>query len=128
MLVETQREIATEFGSIEGRDFLFNVGKLMGRKWAFSIMDELLSADAYTPQDGLRFNMIRNSLEAISAKVLSQRLRELEAEGLIERTVNTSGAPVSVTYFLTDKGADFEVVLHSLYVWNQKHGKYLSKF
>ena len=44
-------------------------------------------------------------MPGLSDRLLSQRLRELEEEGLVEREVE-SGTPVRVTYSLTEKGAE----------------------
>jgi DNA-binding HxlR family transcriptional regulator len=55
----------------------------------------------------------------MSDRLLSQRLRELEAEGLVERKVEP-GAPVRVSYSLTDKGADLSPALRELRVWGQR--------
>lgn len=57
----------------------------------------------------------------MSDRLLSQRLRELEAEGLVERRV-VPGAPVRVTYSLTAKGRDLDPALRELRAWGQRWG------
>jgi DNA-binding HxlR family transcriptional regulator len=51
--------------------------------------------------------------------LLSQRLRELEAAGLVERKVEPV-APPRVTYSLTRKGADLDPALRELEAWGQR--------
>ncbi len=72
--------------------------------------------------DGLRFNEIHKSLDWISAKVLSGRLKELTREGLVTRDVDTNVTPPSVTYTLTGKGNDLRGVLTLMQEWGHKHG------
>ncbi len=55
----------------------------------------------------------------MSDRLLSQRLRELESEGLVERAVE-AGAPVRVSYSLTEKGADLGPVLVDLKSWGRR--------
>jgi DNA-binding HxlR family transcriptional regulator len=55
----------------------------------------------------------------LSDRLLSQRLRELEAEGLVERSVK-AGAPVRVTYSLTVKGQELDPALRELGDWGRR--------
>lgn len=54
-------------------------------------------------------------------KALAQRLRELEAYGVIRRRVDSEQNPPSVAYRLTRKGRALLPVLKSMYAWGQKH-------
>ena len=67
----------------------------------------------------LRFSEIREKLDAMGDRMLSARLKELEARGLIERTV-APGPPVRVTYALTDLGRGFGDVHRALGRWGEK--------
>ena len=53
----------------------------------------------------MRFGELGKAVPGLSDRLLSQRLRELEEEGLVEREVE-AGTPVRVTYSLTEKGGD----------------------
>ena len=61
----------------------------------------------------LRFSELREKLEAMGDRMLSARLKELEARGLVERTV-APGPPVKVTYALTELGRGFGDVHRAL--------------
>jgi DNA-binding HxlR family transcriptional regulator len=56
-------------------------------------------------RETVRFNELKASLRGISGRTLSQRLRELEAQGLVKRVVHDE-MPVRVEYSLTRKGTD----------------------
>ena len=86
--------------------------ELIGRRWSGAIL--------YALTDGpLRFAELKGRVPGMSDRLLSQRLRELEAEGLVERKVEP-GAPVRVSYSLTIKGADLDPALRELRVWGQR--------
>ena len=55
-------------------------------------------------------------MPGLSDRLLSQRLRELEEEGLVEREVE-AGTPVRVTYSLTEKGAELRPAISELKQW-----------
>ena len=63
-----------------------------------------------------RFNEILAAIPGLSDPLLTQRLRELEAEGLVERRVVPS-SPVRVEYQLTEAGRDLEQVVHAIAAW-----------
>ncbi len=63
-----------------------------------------------------RFNGIRNAVPGISPKLLAERLRELEAAGIVERRVVAS-TPVSIEYVLTAKGRALRDVVDALQQW-----------
>lgn len=83
--------------------------ELIGRRWTGAILQVLLQGPA-------RFSVIGASLPAITDRMLSERLRELEAEGLVARTV-VPAVPVRVEYALTDKGRDLTPALEELGAW-----------
>ncbi len=84
---------------------------IFGGKWSFAIICELHS-------EPKRFNEIRNDL-GISTKSLSDVLKNLEANGVVTRTVH-SAAPITVEYALTEKGSDFEQVFIKMSEWGMK--------
>lgn len=88
--------------------------ELIGRRWTGAIVAVLLGEDG-----PLRFSELRAAVPGLSDRVLSQRLRELEAEHLVERDVQ-AGPPVRVDYALTDKGRDLAPVVRALERWGQR--------
>ena len=62
-----------------------------------------------------RFNEIESALP-VSGRLLSERLKELEKEGLVERKVY-SEVPVRVEYSLTDKGQALEGAIRNIETW-----------
>ncbi|HVA29031.1 MAG TPA: helix-turn-helix domain-containing protein, partial [Candidatus Baltobacteraceae bacterium] len=66
-----------------------------------------------------RFNEILSAIPGISDRLLTERLRELEAESLIVRRVE-SGSPVRVEYELTCAGAELKDSMDSLGRWAEK--------
>jgi DNA-binding HxlR family transcriptional regulator len=98
---------------------VFLASTILGKRWTILIIQALMTS---TAEDGLRFNEIHKTLDWISAKVLSGRLKELLAEGLVTREVNAEVTPPSVTYALTNKGNDLRGVLTLMQEWGKKHG------
>jgi DNA-binding HxlR family transcriptional regulator len=83
--------------------------ELIGKRWTGAILLVLMDG-------ALHFSEIRDLVPDISDRLLSERLKELEAEAIVERRV-IDGAPVRVEYSLTDKGAALEPVVRSLKSW-----------
>ncbi|MCZ8515729.1 helix-turn-helix domain-containing protein [Paenibacillus filicis] len=80
---------------------------VIGTKWTFLILRDLLI-------DGtLRFSDLLKSMEGISPKTLSLRLKQLEEQGLIERMVYPE-VPPRVEYTITDKGKQLESIFIEL--------------
>jgi DNA-binding HxlR family transcriptional regulator len=86
--------------------------ELIGRRWTGAILAALTDG-------ALRFAELAHSIPGLSDRLLSQRLKELEEEGLVEREVH-SGAPIRVEYTLTDKGAALEPTLKELRSWARR--------
>src|ERR671916_1065727 len=83
--------------------------ELIGKRWTGAILMVLMDGP-------LHFSEIRDLVPDISDRLLSERLKELEAESIVERRV-IDGAPVRVEYSLTEKGAALEPVVRSLKSW-----------
>jgi DNA-binding HxlR family transcriptional regulator len=98
---------------------VFIASSILGKRWTILILQALMTP---TAKNGLRFNQIHKTLDWISAKVLSGRLKELVVEGLVTREVNAEVTPPSVTYTLTAKGDDLRGVLTLMQEWGKKHG------
>ena len=85
---------------------------LVTSRWAVLIVGAL--------EDGpMRFGALRRRLEGISQKVLTDKLRELETEALVKRTVVEK--PLAVRYELTSVGAGLIDPLAALREWAQEH-------
>ncbi|HEX7660943.1 MAG TPA: helix-turn-helix domain-containing protein [Pseudonocardiaceae bacterium] len=70
--------------------------------------------------DCLRFSEVRRRVEGISQKMLTQTLREMERDGLVERTVYPE-VPVRVEYALTEAGLSLRGPLRALEKWSIEH-------
>ncbi len=70
----------------------------------------------------MRFAAIRNKLKTISEKVLTDQLRQLEQDGVVQRHVSGS-VPPAVTYSLSSEGERLVPMMESLCVWGCVHFK-----
>jgi DNA-binding HxlR family transcriptional regulator len=83
--------------------------ELIGKRWTGAIVIVLLDGP-------LRFSEIRHLVPDLSDRLLSERLKELEAEDIVERRV-LDGSPVRVEYTLTGKGMALEPAVRALKSW-----------
>jgi DNA-binding HxlR family transcriptional regulator len=83
--------------------------ELIGKRWTGAIVSVLLDRP-------LRFSEIAQAVPQLSDRLLSERMKELEARGLVERTV-IPGPPVRVEYGLTPMGRELEPALSELKRW-----------
>jgi DNA-binding HxlR family transcriptional regulator len=83
--------------------------ELVGKRWTGAIVAVLLDGPA-------RFSEIKECVPDLSDRLLSERLKELEAEGIVDRQV-LDGNPPRVQYLLTQKGMALEPALDSLKRW-----------
>lgn len=86
--------------------------ELIGKRWTGAILCALTEGP-------LRFAELTRAVSGLSDRLLSQRLRELEEEGLVKREVE-SGTPVRVTYSLTEKGAGLRPAISELKQWARR--------
>ncbi|MBA2937247.1 helix-turn-helix transcriptional regulator [Paenibacillus sp. CGMCC 1.16610] len=89
--------------------------QILGAKWAFLVLNELLRG----PQ---RFNQLQRNTAVIKTQSLTDTLRHLEQNGLVLRQVFPT-VPVTVEYSLTEKGSDFQTALKEMNKWVEKWGK-----
>ena len=87
--------------------------ELIGRRWTGAIIFVLL-------QKTCRFATLRDAIPDITDRMLSERLQELEEEGLVERTV-VPDTPVRVEYSLTKKGKGLAAAIGSIADWAEKY-------
>jgi len=103
----------TEEGTAQGVCPHFHAAiELIGKRWTGAIVCALTERP-------LRFGELAKAVPGLSDRLLSQRLRELEEEGLVERMVEP-GAPVRVTYSLTEKGAELRPAIAELRMWARR--------
>jgi DNA-binding HxlR family transcriptional regulator len=86
--------------------------ELIGRRWSGAIISVMLGG----PQC---FNELLAAVPGLSDRLLTERLRELESEGLVRRTV-IPGPPVRVSYELTEAGRGLKPVIESLGRWAEE--------
>lgn len=93
--------------------------RLIGGKWKGSII--------YHLKDGpVRFNDLARQLGGASKKMIDQRLKELESEGMVLRKV-ISDRPIAVSYELTEFGQSALKILDELREWSETHQIALKK-
>ena len=78
-------------------------------KWTILILRDLFNGTK-------RFGELRRSLDGISPKTLSQRLRGLEVQGIVKRVIYPE-VPPRVEYSLTEKGKSLRAILDQLRTW-----------
>jgi DNA-binding HxlR family transcriptional regulator len=83
--------------------------ELIGKRWSGAILAVLLDGP-------LHFSEVRDLIPDISDRLLSERLKELEAEGIVRRRV-IEGSPVRTEYALTEKGRALEPSVRALQGW-----------
>jgi DNA-binding HxlR family transcriptional regulator len=86
---------------------------LMGDKWKVLIVRDLLIGTK-------RFGELKKSIGSITQKVLTQKLRSMEASGLLTRHVYAE-VPPRVEYTLTELGQSLNPVLQAMYIWGENY-------
>ncbi len=90
--------------------------KLIGHKWKVLILRNL-------HDDGTqRFKQLERGINGISQKMLTQQLRQMEADGLIIRKVYPE-VPLRVEYSLSELGKSLKPVLDSMNIWGENYIK-----
>jgi DNA-binding HxlR family transcriptional regulator len=83
--------------------------ELVGRRWTGAILAVLM-------EGALRFSEIAQAVPELSDRLLSERMKELERRGIVERTV-IAGPPLKVEYELSQMGRDLEPALAEIQRW-----------
>ena len=89
--------------------------QIIGSKWKLLILRNLM-------QRPWRFNELRKDLEGISQKVLTDSLRSMEADGIIDRTVYAE-VPPRVEYSLSELGQSMQPIIDSMAAWGLNYQK-----
>jgi DNA-binding HxlR family transcriptional regulator len=83
--------------------------ELVGKRWTGAILFVLMDGPT-------RFSEFKRLVPDLSDRLLSERMKELEAEGIVERRV-IDDTPVKVEYVLTEKGKALEPAVRALKRW-----------
>ena len=89
--------------------------RLIGSKWKVFILQRLLDKS-------YGFGELRRSIEGISEKVLTDNLKQLEADGIITRTVIPE-TPVRTEYALSETGESMRPIINSMRDWGLEYQK-----
>lgn len=93
---------------------------VLGGKWKLRIIIALFNGNK-------RFGELRRAIDGISARVLSNELKDLELNGFLKRIVNSEEFPVTVYYSLTEYSFTLENVVLALSDWGEKHLEKMKK-
>ena len=86
---------------------------MIGDKWKVLILRDLMDGTK-------RFGELKKSIGTVSQKVLTTQLRDMEAKGLVVRTVYAE-VPPRVEYTLTETGYSLKPILDAMYVWGEQY-------
>jgi DNA-binding HxlR family transcriptional regulator len=112
-LMAAQEQTGTEYEARTNCCPLYHEAvELVGRRWTGAILRVLMDGP-------MRFSEIAQSVPELSDRLLSERMKELEARGMVERTV-ISGPPIRVQYELSRMGRELEPALSELQNWAQR--------
>ena len=86
--------------------------ELIGKRWTGAIIRAMRSGR-------VRFSDISDAIPGLHDRLLSERLKELDQEGLVERVVIPE-TPVRIEYHLTSKGQDLDSVMDAISFWAER--------
>lgn len=92
---------------------IVNIWEVLGRRWALLILRNLFTKEA------IRFNELKRLMPGISSTVLTDRLLELEREGLISKKIYAE-IPPKVEYRLTVRAKELGILLKEIGRWAQR--------
>ena len=107
------RPSAASEACVRGDEALARAFEFLGKRWNGVVLGNLREGPA-------GFRELSRAIGGISDSVLSDRLSDLGAAGLIARTVD-EGPPLAVSYALTDRGAALIPALEQISLWAQEH-------
>ena len=111
-IVDTTTEVFS--ADCESRPILDQIAN----KWSMMVMGVL--------DEPRRFNEIKRRLEGVTQRVLTQTLRKLERDGMIQRRVLPT-SPVGVEYSLTDLGESLRAPFGHLYDWTVSNAEVIRR-
>jgi DNA-binding HxlR family transcriptional regulator len=110
--MEAPQQIDTESRTRDCCPLYHEAVELVGRRWTGAILRVLMDGP-------LRFSEIAESIPEMSDRLLSERMKELEARGVVRRTV-IPGPPLRVEYELSRMGGELEPALTELARWARR--------
>ena len=90
--------------------------KYLTKKWTLLIILELYKGSDNTR----RFSELKDAISDITPKILSERLKELEEEGIVTKKIDTTAFPVKCEYTLTESGLDLIEIIRTIKTWALK--------
>lgn len=92
---------------------VYRATSIIGKRWTLLILLELYKRGS----KAVRYTKLRKSLPAITPKILSARLKELEKEGLISKRIDAHSVPIKCEYSFTESGEEFIHVIKGIKKW-----------
>lgn len=89
---------------------VIDIWEILGKRWSLLILKNL------STKETIRFNELKRALSGISSTVLSERLLELEREGLVSKKIYPE-VPPRVEYSMTPQARELEVIVKELGRW-----------
>jgi DNA-binding HxlR family transcriptional regulator len=99
-------------GAVGCCPFYHEAVELVGRRWTGAILRVLMDGP-------LRFSEIAQAIPELSDRLLSERMKELEARGIVERRL-VDGRPPGVSYELSRMGRELEPALAEIQLWAKR--------
>jgi DNA-binding HxlR family transcriptional regulator len=107
-------------GKLEHAVIIENVLRVIGGKWKVLIVFHL------SQNEVVRFGELRRKIPGVTQRILTNQLREMEADGLINRKVYPE-VPPKVEYSLSDVGSELKAVYIEMKKWGDKNSKLLAR-
>lgn len=95
---------------------VYRTSEFVSKRWTIPILLELYKGDSCSK----RYSEIKSSITGITPKILSARLKELEAYNMITKRVDAETFPVRCEYELTESGREFIRIIKSMKSWALK--------
>ncbi len=95
---------------------VFRASNILGKRWTIPILLELYKGN----RKWKRYTSLKNGLMNITPKILSERLKELIDEGLIDKRIDASIVPVKSEYSLTKAGEGIIEIIQEMKKWALK--------
>ncbi|MEA3429967.1 MAG: helix-turn-helix domain-containing protein [Nanoarchaeota archaeon] len=95
---------------------IYKTVDFIGKRWTVLILLELYKGK----QNWKRYSEIKKCMGTITPKMLSERLKELESQKMIEKRIDSSQVPIKCEYSLTNSGLDFIKIIKDIKKWALK--------
>jgi DNA-binding HxlR family transcriptional regulator len=107
-------------GKLEHAAVVENVLRVIGGKWKVLIIFHLAQSEV------VRFGELKKKIPGVTQRILTNQLREMEADGLILRKVYPE-VPPKVEYSLSEVGRELKAVYTEMKKWGEKNSKLLAR-